>query len=366
MNINSRKVRSLGVHRRFRSSSTKRHRASFWTISLTTSMMLVLAACASPAPNGTESSSGPPAVAKLSIGLPGIPPIFATTIAYVAQAKGYFSSRGLDVELKPMASSGDIGQAIVSGQLSGGFMGTTPAIALVSAGSSVVGIYGIPVSSLQLITTDPDVKTCKDVAGKSIAVDPVGAPKSTALIALIESCGLTEDDVDAVHIGSNAQTDAVLSGQVKIGVLHIDEVATLASKGAAPRVLEAMSEIAPLAHLQTFVVPTETLESAEKRDHFVKFLAAFSEAFAFMNEPGNAEEVSSIASDATKFSTDVTLPALKEFLSIGYWPKDEGLPKAGIEFEINSQIKAGNIKESEAPTYERFTDKSVFADSANK
>ena len=37
---------------------------------------------------------------KLVLGLPGIPPIFGTVIAYVAQDEGFWKKLGVDVELR--------------------------------------------------------------------------------------------------------------------------------------------------------------------------------------------------------------------------------------------------------------------------
>ena len=50
------------------------------------------------------AASGPAAAQnkKLSIGLPGIPPIFSVTLVYVAEKQGFFKKHGVDVEVRPL------------------------------------------------------------------------------------------------------------------------------------------------------------------------------------------------------------------------------------------------------------------------
>src|SRR6185437_11425473 len=54
---------------------------------------------------------------KIVFGLPGIPPVFGTVIAYVAQDQGFWKKQGLDVEIRPFDTGTAAARAVVSGNI---------------------------------------------------------------------------------------------------------------------------------------------------------------------------------------------------------------------------------------------------------
>src|SRR5215470_16795783 len=98
---------------------------------------------------------------KLVLVTPGIPPIFASTIAAVADKQGFFKKFGVDVEVKSV-ETGTIGaRALVAGDVDLSLSPTPLIVAQISnANVDIVGIYGLPSPSFLLASTDPNA-TCK-------------------------------------------------------------------------------------------------------------------------------------------------------------------------------------------------------------
>ena len=65
---------------------------------------------------------------KVVIALPGIPPVFSVTIAYVAEKQGFFKKHGADVELRPFDNGTAAARAVVAGDIDLAWSPTPPVI----------------------------------------------------------------------------------------------------------------------------------------------------------------------------------------------------------------------------------------------
>ena len=103
---------------------------------------------------------------KIVIGIPGIPPIFVSTIAYVADAQGYFKKYGADVELRPFDNGTAASRAVLAGDIDASYSGTAVVIGqIANAGVPLIGVYGMPRQDMSLVSTDPKRTTCPCATG---------------------------------------------------------------------------------------------------------------------------------------------------------------------------------------------------------
>ena len=108
---------------------------------------------------------------KLVIALPGIPPIFSVTIAYVAEKQGFFKKHGADVEIRPFDNGTAAARAVVAGDIDMAWSPTPPVINQISnADVPLVALYGMP-NPDWVIGASETGKTCKDMAGQDVGVD---------------------------------------------------------------------------------------------------------------------------------------------------------------------------------------------------
>ncbi|RYJ25809.1 ABC transporter substrate-binding protein [Streptomyces sp. L-9-10] len=347
-----------------------RRRRALAALAALVSLGAAAAGCGS---NDSSSDSAGGAAAegktKITIGVPGIPPIYLNTVLYVGEKQGFFSARGVDVTLRPLTTGADVGRAVQSGEIQGGIIGTPGAVALGASGGSIVSVMGFPKPTYLLASTDGSVTDCSSVKGKTVAVDAVGAPKALGLGAMLASCGLGAKDVSTINVGGPPTVDALVAGQVELAVLHPDELATVREKidpGTKVNEVMTLADVDPLQHYTVLVARKDQLSGAA-RDTWVKVVAALRETVAFMYEPANAKQVAAEAAAVTKEPETVTEAALPQFLALGVWPKDgDGLDKAAVQHTIDEAVKAGNVPKAKAPAYESLVDPSVFADATGK
>jgi len=310
------------------------------------------------------AASGPAAAQgkKLVLAIPGIPPIYSVTIAYVAEKQGFFKKHGADVEIKPFDNGTAAARAVVAGDIDMAWSPTPPVIVQVSnAGVPLVGVYGMPNPDWVLGSIDPG-KTCKDLVGQDVGVDSINGARSIALRSMLAG-GCKEvkmDEVKQIALGSSPGP-ALLAGRLHFAVLHLDDLAEIAHQGKKLNTLLAMKNTNPTSHYLTLVVRKDNLE--KNRDAVVRAVAGMIEAAHFMQDPKNADAVAEAAA-GTGHNKEVNKAALKEFLAIDFWAaKDDGLPQKKIEAVAALMKKVGSIKADKTPvSYANFVDASVWKD----
>src|ERR1700757_3558341 len=152
--------------------------------------------------------AGTPAAAqgkKIVVAIPGIPPIYSVTIAFVAEKQGFFKKHGVDVEIRPFDNGTAAARAVVAGDIDLAWSPTPPVINQVSnADVPLVAIYGMPNPDWVIGTTE-DGKSCKDIVGQDVGVDSVGGARSVALRSMLTGCpGVKIEDTKQIALGSAA------------------------------------------------------------------------------------------------------------------------------------------------------------------
>lgn len=300
---------------------------------------------------------------KLVLGTPGIPPIFANLLLYVAQQEGFFKKHGADVQLRDFDTGTAASRAVLSGDIDVAIGPTALIINQVSnADANVIGFFGFPNPDWLVASTDPDKVKCTDLVGQPVGVDAIGAARAIALKTMLAG-GCKEvqlEQVQQVPLSSNT-APAMIAGQLTFGVLHLDDLAVLEAQGKKPYIILEMKKTNPTSHYLLVVARRDNL--AANRDSFVKLTAALIEAGRFMQDPKNADRAAA-AAKPIGHPADISKKALQQFLDIGFWAtEDDGMDPKKIAAVTAVMAKTGGITAGKEPAkYERLVDKTIWAD----
>ncbi len=304
------------------------------------------------------------AAERLTFAVPGVPPVFSGLPAIVAKEEGFFKKYGVEVDVRPFDSGAAAAQAVVAGNIDLSLSPTPVIVRMVSnADVNLVGIYGMEHPDWLLGSSDPKLSTCKDVKGQGVGVDSVGGARAVALAQLIRPCGLKVEDVKLVALSSNVGA-AIVAGQVKFGVLHLDDLPVLEEQLSRPlTVVTSFKEVSPVTHYNLIIATGDRLK--QKRDAYVRALAGFIHATRYMLDAKNADRVAQIAT-ATGRSVKLARESLPKFYSIEFWPAGhDGLAKGNLEKVIAVEKEIGGIKPGKSPvSYDRLVDRSVWRDAS--
>jgi ABC-type nitrate/sulfonate/bicarbonate transport system substrate-binding protein len=310
--------------------------------------------------------SGPAAAQgkKMIFAVPGIPPVFSTTIAYVAERQGFFKKYGVEVEVRPFDTGAAAARAVAAGDIDFAISPSPLIVSQISnADVNLVGIYGLPRPDWLIGSIDPAKGKCADIAGNPVGVDSVGGARSIALREMLAACDVKIDQVQQVALSSNVGA-AMIAGRLTYGVLHLDDVPVIeAQRGKPLTTVTTMQKTNPNSHYLLGVARIDRV--AQNRDGYVRLLAALIDTARYMSDPANADTVAAAAAP-TGHSKEDSKAALQKYLELGVWAVDkDGLDKDKLESVIEVQKKIGGIQPGkQAVSYERLADGSVWRDAA--
>jgi NitT/TauT family transport system substrate-binding protein len=300
---------------------------------------------------GASSSSGhtlrPQAKADggITLGLPGIPPVFLGVRPYVALKDGFYSKYGADVTLKGFTTGTDALRAVNAGQIDAAWAPTPTALALIAKGAPLVGIEGMDVVDWEVGSIDGSITKCSQLKGQTIGVDTVGGARYAALQAMLRKCSLTIQDVRTVNFPGASAMQAMIAGTLKVSVLHIDEQAQIEQVGHRKVYIEAkLTDVDPYQHYDMLVTTRDSIKNHYY--DYVKMLAGDIAATRYMYNPKNITNISKIAT-VTGDTQAISKQALQTYIKMKWWPLDKsGLGVARITRTIGLNVKLGNIPAS--------------------
>lgn len=297
---------------------------------------------------------------KYTFGIPGIPPVFGGTVALVAEKEGFFKKRGVDVTVRAFETGAAASRAVASGEIAVS-LSPTPLIVNQISNTDVklVGIWGMEYPDWLIGATDPKAD-CAAMKGQAVGVDSLGGARSIALRTMLLGCKMSIDEVQQVPLSSNVGA-AMVAGQLKFGVLHIDDIPVIEAETKKPmKTIITQKEVRPIDHYLLLVAHQDQL--AKNRDAYVRIVAALIDAERFMRNPANHEKVAKYA-EPTGRSGPIAVQALKAFIDMEFWPQDkDGLGAKNIEMVGAIQKKVGNLKAEKPAPYDRIVDTSIWRD----
>ncbi|MFL5393524.1 MAG: ABC transporter substrate-binding protein [Myxococcales bacterium] len=308
--------------------------------------------------------AGPAFAEKLTLAMPGVPPVFGSVVTYVAKEEGFFKKHGVDVEVRNFDSGAAAAQAVVAGSIDASLSPTPVIVRMISnAGVDLVSFYGMPHPDWLLGSTDPALSKCQDLKGQGVGVDSIGGARAVALEQLIRPCGIKVDDLKLVALSTNVGA-AMVAGQLKFGVLHLDDVPVLEDQlGKKLTVVQSFRDVNQLSHYLVMVALRDKLKA--RRESYVKLVAALIDATRFTLDAKNLDRVAQIAS-ITGRTPKIAKETLPRFARIELWPVgNDGLAKENLDAVVATEKELGGIKPGKTPVaYDKLVDRSVWKDAS--
>ena len=299
---------------------------------------------------------------KVVFGVPVTPPNVVHIPPYVAKEMGYFAENNIEVEFVTFEG----GTQTLRGSVAGGLdiTGTSADPAIVAAargaGTKVLGTYSHKLS--QSMAVQGDIKSCKDLKGKKIGIQEVGAFNEVMSRAVLASCGLTPKDAQYIFISTKGRVAGLLANQIDTAILHVDQALVAKKKKPDLNILVNLWETLPKWLYAAYIAPEK--EIASNRQLYIDIMAALVKANRFMYK--DKAKTVEIAAKYTQQDADVVGQTYDILAGAGAWPVNDGLPKEMVEWTINKQVELGTIKAEEKPSYDKLIDASIIQAAVTK
>ena len=293
---------------------------------------------------------------KVVFGVPVTPPNVVHIPPYIAKEMGFFAENNIEPEFVTFEGGTQTLRGSVAGGLDITGTSSDPAIiaAARGAGTKVLGTYSHKLS--QSMAVQGDIKSCKDLKGRKIGIQEVGAFNEVMSRAVLASCGLTPKDVQYVNVSTKGRVAGLLTGQIDTAILHVDQALVAKKKKPDLNILVNLWEPLPKWLYAAYIAPEK--EIASNRQLYIDIMTALVKANRFIYK--DKAKTVEIATKYTQQDADVVGQTYDILASVGAWPVNDGLPKDMVEWTINRQVELGSIRAEEKPSYDKLIDASII------
>lgn len=302
-------------------------------------MAFVLSGC------GAETKT-PDAPTKVSLGLLRLT---SSAPLFLAMEKGYFREVGIEIEPVWFDAAQPIAVAAASSKIDVGATGITAGLYNMAAKGQKISLVadkgreqkGFPSSALLASTAPGAPVSIEELRGKRIGITQRGSTYEYMLGRLLETRGLSLDDVSLVPLGKMSAIIAALeSGQIDACILNEPNV-TRVQKSGSGCLITQVGDVIPYQTSAVFYSP----KFSENKDAAARFLAAYKKACRAYhkaviegNDPETLEALIAVIAKYTNAPEEDIRPSLP------YIDKDGALMKEDIETQITWYQEHGMLE----------------------
>jgi NitT/TauT family transport system substrate-binding protein len=248
---------------------------------------------------------------------------------FVAQEKGMFKSKGLEVELQSIEGVGDRKQALVAGKIQAMAASLDVSVSAAGEGVPMKFVWAFDSSNGAdglIVKKDKGIEKIADLKGKEVAFQR-GSASHFFLSTLLEKNGLTDNDVKAVDMKASEAASAFMAGKVDAAVTWEPHLGK--AKAAGETVL-ATTKDTPGLIADVLAFREDMVQN--NPDTVQAVVAALAEATEFMSK--NPEETNKILAAAFKMKPEEVAADIQTVKFYG--------PKDNLKF-YGTQEKPGAI-----------------------
>lgn len=228
---------------------------------------------------------------------------------YVADALDSYDKYGLEVELINFADNAAMPGALQGGSIDGAMLTYDMVLGAVAKGWPFRVVMPIDYSNGgDAIVATTDIKSAADLKGKTVAYNPL-SPSDFLLAYALQSNGLTEADITAVHMSPEAVAGAMASGSVDAGVTYEPNVSSIVSSGGGDKFHVILSTRNAPGLITDVLVFKEDYIAGHK-DEITALMKGYLDALAFMRE--NPEQAAAYIAKAMEIPAADVLAQLQE------------------------------------------------------
>jgi NitT/TauT family transport system substrate-binding protein len=290
-------------------------------LALLAAVPLVLAACGggegTTAPAATGSSSGAPATTKVTV---GVIPIVDVAPIYLGKEKGFFSKRGMELELVQAQGGAAIVPAVLSGEYQFGFSNVTSLLLakgrglplqVVAAGNSTTGDTKNDIGAL-IVPGDSPIRTSADLTGKTVAINTAKNISDTVVRESARKAGADPASIKFTELGFPDMPAAIAAKRVDAAFI-LEPFKSVALKAGAREVAAPYADTSSDLLIAAYFTSTQTAQKSA--DLVTRFKEAMNESLTYA--AANEGEARQTLGTYTKID-----PALVAGLTLPKWSTD--------------------------------------------
>ena len=291
------------------------------------------------------------------------------TLQALLRAKGWLEEQGLVARTQNVSDGSKLMGALISGSSDICMLsGFGQVLAAVEKGGRLKVVAGAGVVPFQaMFTKRSDIRTMKDLEGKTIGTGSLGALLHQTVVALLEKKGVDTKKVNFVNVGSSADVfRAIVAGTVDAGPGLYDVYNQQQKYG-----VHALSDGEFWTELREYVYQGSYASDkaiAEKRDSLVRLLAAYAKLYRFISSHDSLDDYIRARQEA--LGGDAKLAAEEATSEWGFiqreqpYAKNLVLTEEQLRFMQKLNIKTGS--QTKVLPFQQVADMSIALDAVKR
>lgn len=257
-----------------------------------------------------------------------------------AQAKGFFASRGIDIDLHYTPNSNELRNGLAEGRYQIAHAGVDNAFALKDKANVDIAVVMGGDNSLNDLIVRPEITTLADVKGKAVVVDAINTAYAFQLYEMLRQQGVDKGDYRVNPVGGTMlRFQAMLNDQTMVAAMMNFPVTILAQKAGLKNMGTAAAALGPYQGSSAFVLRAWGKENA---DTLVKYLQAYIEGLRWTRDSRNKPEAVALLIERQKLAPEIAAQAY-DVAANGGLDKDAVINLAGVEtvLKLRAQYEGG-------------------------
>ncbi|MDB5604680.1 MAG: ABC-type nitrate/sulfonate/bicarbonate transport system periplasmic component-like protein [Bradyrhizobium sp.] len=269
--------------------------------------------------------------------------LFQSVPLFIAQQKGMLKHEGIELEVVPLPGVDHMITELDEGRVDISSTALPYLIKAVLNGSDAVAVVGGPANTVATLVSRPEIETFAALKGKTIGLSLPVDVISIGTRELLAKHGLQGSDYTTKElIGTPVRAKCLDSGDCAAVALSQPDDILFARKGYHR--LGNTHEV--ISDLQFTVFAARRGWASDHKDELIRFARAIGEAYRFMADPANREEVIAMGITTTGAAPDVVAEMYKLYYEpyIGALPKHGEISMPGISKTIELLGGSGELQ----------------------
>jgi ABC-type nitrate/sulfonate/bicarbonate transport system substrate-binding protein len=222
---------------------------------------------------------------------------------FAAQAKGLYTKRGLNIEIKFTPNSDELRNGLAEGRYQIAHSAVDNAFALKDKANVDIAVVSGGDNSFNHLIVQPDIGSLADVKGKTVAVDAVNTAYAFQLYEMLRQKGLNKGDYEVKPIGgTGSRLEAMTKDKTLVAAMLNPPFSVRAEKAGLKDMGTAAAALGAYQGTSAFVLRSWGKTNA---DTLVKYLEAYVEGLRWSIDPKNRAEAIGLLVERLKLPDDI-------------------------------------------------------------
>jgi ABC-type nitrate/sulfonate/bicarbonate transport system substrate-binding protein len=226
---------------------------------------------------------------------------------FAAQAKGFYTKRGLNVDLKFTPNSDELRNGLAEGRYQIAHSAVDNAFALKDKANVDIAVVIGGDNSFNHLIVQPEIASLADVKGKTVVVDAINTAYAFQLYEMLRQKGVNKGDYEIKMAGGTAaRLEAMTKDKAMAAAMMNPPFSTRGIKAGLKDMGTAAAALGAYQGTTAFVLRAWGQANS---DTVVKYLQAYVEGWRWSFDPKNKAEVVALLVERLKLPEDIATSA---------------------------------------------------------